>query len=258
MKKILVTGSSGYIGKHLLQMIDPRYDVIKMRADITQPLPPHSVDTVVHLAALNAVSCSVRTPTAYYETNIFGTINVLRSLECRNFIFASSGSVTGMNSPYAISKKACEDIVHEYCSAHSINYTIFRIYNATGSDGISPTNTFSLRASLEKAVETGVFYIQGTDYDTPDGTCVRDYVHVNEVAAAIKLAIEEPANGIENLAHGVGISIRKIVEIFKKVNDVDFKVVEVARRPGDVACLPPAIPSRYLVKKYEIEELLKL
>jgi UDP-glucose 4-epimerase len=262
--KILVTGSSGYIGSHLIKKIN-NVDTL----DITGT-PVHKIDirnnfdineeydAIIHLAAKVQVGESVKDPWLYYDTNINGTINVLNKIKTKNFIFASTGAVEYMNCPYAISKKACEEIIQQYCDKNNIPYTIFRFYNVIGSDGIMPTNPDGLFYALVKAIDTKQFEIYGNDYDTPDGTCIRDYVHVNEICNAIIKAIDTPANKIESLGHGQGNSVLTIVNKFKEVNGVDFEVKFVERRAGDIECSVLTDVSTYLSNTYTIDELLKL
>ena len=195
MKKILITGNSGYIGSHLTQMLqkDSRYEIYGL--DKNSPLieiQKHfyenirhdfqrwvasdiEFDCVIHMAAEVAVGRSVHNPILYYQTNTIGTLNVLEKLRYKNFVFASTGSASGMNSPYSISKKAAEEIVEQYCREKSIPFTTFRFYNVVGTDGIPPTNPDGLMWNLIKAKETGKFNLFGNDYNTEDGTCVRDY-----------------------------------------------------------------------------------
>jgi UDP-glucose 4-epimerase len=215
-------------------------------------------DTVIHLAALVNVGESVRDPISYYRTNITGTENVLNRITYKNFVFASTGAAAGMASPYGISKKAAEDIVVQHCQEESIPYTIFRFYNVIGSDGIAPTNPDGLMLNLINAQKTGEFNIFGDDYTTPDGTAVRDYVHVNEICHALIEAIERPANGIENLGHGQGHSVLEMVDLFKQVNKVDFKVNFGPRRSGDLERSVLDNPSEYLPNLYSIKDLLKI
>lgn len=261
MKKILVTGSEGYIGKHLVKMLkNKNYDVFCV--DVKDEYDPKNVltffsditfDSVVHLAAYVNVNESVEKPYEYYVNNICGTVSAIENLSYANFIFASTGSVEGMQSPYSISKFACEQIVQQRCN----NYTIFRFYNVIGTDGYSPTNQDSLFYNLMKAEKTGTFTIFGDNYDTKDGTCVRDYIHVNEICESICKAIECPANSIENLGSGHGYTVKEIVELYKKVNVVDFEVKYENRRPGDMEYSVLGKVSNYFEKKYSIEELLK-
>jgi UDP-glucose 4-epimerase len=135
---------------------------------------------------------------------------------------------------------------------------MFRFYNVIGTDGIKPTNPDGLWSSLTKAVETGEFTIFGDDYDTLDGTCMRDYVHVNEICHALMTAIEKPANGLENLGHGFGKSVKQVVETFKLVNNVDFKVKIGPRKKGDPAVSVLSNPSSYLKELYKFEDLFKI
>ena len=260
--KILITGSEGYIGQHLVKKLgivdtldtigNPIYKIdIRNQFDIAE-----EYDAVIHLAAKVQVGESVKDPLLYYDTNINGTVNVL-NVKTKNFIFASTGAVEHMNCPYAISKKACEEIIQQYCATHNIPYTIFRFYNVIGSDGIAPTNPDGLFYALVNAIETKQFNIYGNDYNTPDGTCIRDYVHVNEICNAIIKAIDLPANTIESLGHGKGNSVLTIVNTFKEVNDVDFNVDFVGRRSGDIEVSVLTKTSRYLQSEYTIERLLK-
>ena len=149
-----------------------------------------------------------------------------------NFIFASTGAAEKPISPYAISKLAGEHLVREKCDYLRVSHTIFRFYNVIGSAGFPPTNPDGLFYNLIKAKETGVFNLYGNDYNTPDGTPIRDYVHVMEICNAIKLAIEKPscvigaevAPLVENLGTGVGYSVKSMAETFQEVNNCSFKI----------------------------------
>jgi len=120
--------------------------------------------------------------------------------------------------------------------------------------------------NLMKSEYTREFTIFGNDYDTPDGTCIRDYVHVDEICEAIKLAIEDPANKIECLGHGVGYSVKEMVDIFERVNDARLgegtdEAITVkygSRRKGDIAVSVLEDISPYMKHLYSIEDLLRL
>jgi UDP-glucose 4-epimerase len=270
-KKILITGSSGYIGSHLCKMLMPRYRVhgldlltpkIKIdefhRQDITHlsGLKDH-YDAVVHLAALVNVGESERIPGQYYKTNINGTRKVLRRITADNFVFASTGAAESGASAYGRSKRVAEDIVREECDQKRA-WTTFRFYNVIGSTAVPPTNPDGLMYNLMQAPERGRFTVFGNDYNTPDRTAVRDYVHVNEICTAIAQAIEEPANGLENLGHGRGHSVLEMAEIYRRVNGVEFDIEYAPRRAGDMESSVLDNPSRYMQQLYTITELLKV
>jgi UDP-glucose 4-epimerase len=276
MKKILVTGSSGYIGSHLCKMLKGNYIVHGL--DIHEPIVPidkfyqvdinrlftipdqtEAYDAVIHLAALVNVGMSETMPILYYITNVNGTMNVLNKIPTKNFIYASTGQASLCANPYSISKRASEDCVVEYCTKHKpTDYTMFRFYNVIGMDGIKPTNPDGLMSALMKAGSTGEFTIFGDNYNTPDGTCVRDYVHVYEICNALMMAIEDPANGLENLGHGVGKSVKDMVELYKIVNNVDFTTKIGPKKKGDPAVSVLDNPGRYMKHMYELKDLLRV
>ena len=275
MKKILITGCSGYIGSHLGKMLENDYEVHGLdieepqaplnefyRCDINRPFTiPGDIeyDSVIHLAALVRVGESEQIPIKYYITNLNGTMNVINKIKTKNFIFASTGAAQDCSSAYGISKRAAEDVVSEYCTKHKKqDYTIFRFYNVIGSEGYEPTNPDGLMYNLIKAKTTKEFTIFGDDYNTSDGTCVRDYVHVNEICDALKQAIEKPSNSIECLGHGVGKTVIDIVNMFKEVNNIDFEVKVGPRRKGDIESSVLANVSPYMRNLYYMEELLKV
>lgn len=272
VKKVLITGNSGYIGSHLTKLLSKEYLVYGLdQNECKTPVDLHykadicdisdlgrDFDTVIHLAALVNVNESVHEPINYYHTNITGTLKVLKNIKFKNFIFASTGAAQHCHSPYGISKRAAEDCVRQFCEELDIEHTIFRFYNVIGSDGFAPTNQDGLFHNLIKAQETGQFTIFGKDYHSQDGTCVRDYVHVMEICDAIRTAIEKPSNSIECLGHGVGYSVKEIVDLFQKVNDVDFDVKYAGRRSGDVASSVLEEVSPYMKNFYSIEQLLKV
>ena len=274
MKKILITGCSGYIGSHLVKMLADKYEVHGLdinipQADGLREFYQHDIrklidlsiefDAIIHLAALVNVGESEQIPIQYYITNLNGTMNVINKIKTKNFIFASTGAAEGCASAYGISKRAAEDVVREYCTQHRPTpYTIFRFYNVIGSDGFAPTNPDGLMHNLMQAKDKGEFTIFGTDYNTFDGTCIRDYVHVNEICDALYTAIEKPSNQIESLGHGIGRSVRQIVDLYKKVNDADFDVKEGPRRKGDLTISVLDNVSPYMKELYSLEQLLKV
>jgi len=275
MSKILITGNSGYIGSHLSQLLkthpnvelhglDIQDSIVELDKFYYQNITADTVwdideeyDCVVHLAAEVAVGRSVLNPTLYYQTNTIGTLNVLRKIKTKRLVIASTGAAAGLGSPYGISKRAMEDIVFQFCKEHDIPFTIFRFYNVTGSDGIDPTNPDGLFASLIAATKTGKFTIFGDDYNTKDGTCVRDYTHVNEICHAVIQGISKSTNQIENLGHGVGTTVKEMVAMFKEVNDCDFEVLVGPRREGDLEKSVLSKPSIFMKQLYTINQLLK-
>jgi len=271
--KILVTGSNGYIGKHLCaKLVNLGYEVHKLDYDIKFDLHQynydirdakelksggtsfHTYDAVIHLAALVRVGESVHYPTLYYDTNINGTLNVIQKIKYKNFIFASTGAASNPSSPYGLSKRVAEDIVSEQCK----HFTTFRFYNVTGTGGFPATNPDGLFYNLTQAIETKKFHLHGTDYNTKDGTCVREYIHVNDVCDALIRAIGTPTNGVENLAYNDTRTVKEIVNIFKEVNNVDFDVIYKDARPGDLEAMYLPDPSKFMVRNYTYEQMLKL
>ena len=275
MKKVLITGCSGYIGSHLCKMLHNSYEVYGLDINLPQvdTLTDYydidirkmfdiseEFDCVIHLAALVNVGESEMKPIQYYITNLNGTMNVLNKIKTKNFIFASTGAAQDCCSAYGISKRAAEDVVREYCTTHrSIPYTIFRFYNVIGSEGFAPTNPDGLMYNLIMAMQSKEFTVFGNDYDvSPDGTCVRDYVHVNEICDALMQAIEKPSNGVECLGHGVGYTVKEIVNKFMEVNNIDIDVKYGPRRKGDIASSVLENVSPYMRNLYTMEKLLKV
>ena len=274
MKKILITGNSGYIGSHLSKMINDEYEIVGL--DLKPPQFPvkkqikHDIrtaftikkqkfDAVIHLAALVNVGESEKNPTDYYLTNLIGELNVLTWVDTDNFIFASTGAAEKCQSAYGTSKKGAEDCIREMCGFRNIPYTIFRFYNVIGSDGFEPTNPDGLMYNLLRTKETKEFTIFGNDYiESYDGTCVRDYVHVNEVCDALRTAIETPSNQIECLGHGVGHTVLEMVSLFQTVNNIGINVKYGPRREGDIPSSVLGNVSPYMKNLYSIEELLKV
>lgn len=281
--KIAITGSDGYIGqrlveklkdtKHELLLIDINEDnkhsyggnEVKHRASETYwnicntpmhgGLPWHWInfDCVVHLGALVKVGESVKRPWDYYDTNINGTKKVIEAFHGAKFIFASTGAAFDPTSPYARSKVAAEDIVKEMCD----EYTIFRFFNVGGGQ---PTNPEGLYAATMNACESGTFTIHGNDYNTKDGTCVRDYVHVDDLCDAIIKAIHEPGanSDYEPLGSGKSYTVSEYVNAFLEVNGPKFKVEYGPRREGDNESSEVPFMSKFMNPQKTLEDIVKL
>jgi len=270
--KILITGNSGYIGSHLTGLLKNKHDITGMDIAPYQIQPDNHIqdniitcnrltehfDCVIHLAALVRIGESENNPINYYTTNIIGTLRLLSNVSTKHFIFASTGSAEYCVSPYAVGKRAAEDCIVEYCGLQNIDYTLFRFYNVIGNTVVEPTNPDGLFYKLKESIHSKEFTIYGNNYNTKDGTAVRDYVHVDEICASIERAIQKPSNSLENLGHGRGHSVLEIVNKFKSINNVDFEVKFGNRRKGDLEYSVLDNPSSYMTNLYKIEDMLKV
>ena len=235
------------------------------RAALERVFEKYPIRSVIHFAARTAVGESVENPEIYYYNNVVGTLNLLSAMRAHGvdeIVFSSSAAVYGdpevlpipedhpkrPKSPYGKTKLMMEEILSDYSHAYRIKYVALRYFNAAGSDPEGEIGewhdpeTHLIPIVLEAAY--GIrdhVEIFGTDYPTPDGTCIRDFIHVVDLAEAHVLALEKmregKANTAYNLGTGVGHSVREVIEACKKVTGRDFKVVDGPRRPGD----PPAL-----------------
>jgi UDP-glucose 4-epimerase len=225
----------------------------------------NKIETVMHFGAFKAAGESVVNPEKYYFNNVANTLTLLKVMKkygVDKFIFSSSAAVYGIPqynpmdekhpkspiNPYGRTKLMVEEILEDYSVAYGLKYVALRYFNAAGADpevevGEWPGGCANLIPVIFDVVsgrkpELKVF---GTDYETVDGTCIRDYIHVSDLADAHVKAIEYLNNGGTsdkfNLGNGNGFSVKEVINIAKEVTGVDFKVVEAERRPGDPAIL---------------------
>lgn len=297
MKKILVTGGTGFIGSHTcVELINSGYDVVIMDNlsnskigtvdriyQITGKKPKfyqtdirdfqgtckifqeNQIDAVIHFAGLKAVGESVQKPWEYYENNINGTLvllDAMRKNNCKNIVFSSSATVYGVDNvapytedmptsatnPYGYTKVMIEQILHDMCIADSDwSVMALRYFNPIGAhksgligedpNGI-PNNLvpYIAQVCIGKLEYLRVF---GNDYNTPDGTGVRDYIHVVDLAKGHVVAVDYALNhkGFEpvNLGTGNGSSVLDVVKAYQQAcgKEIPYKIVE--RRAGDIA-----------------------
>ncbi len=271
----------------------PFYKVdIRDKEGLQKVLAEHKCDACIHFAGLKAVGESVAKPYEYFDNNIGGTlalIDVLRQNGCKNIIFSSSATVYGdpaqipiteacpkgkCTNPYGETKSMLEDIFMDIQKAdNEWNIVLLRYFNPigaykTGTIGENPNGIpnnlmpYITQVAVGKRKELGVF---GNDYDTPDGTGVRDYIHVVDLArghvAALEAIKKNCGLAIYNLGTGHGYSVLDVVNAFKKVNGVDVPYKIMPRRPGDIATCysDPAKAEKELGWKAEfgIEEMCR-
>lgn len=224
-----------------------------------------NIDAVIHFAANSLVGESMINPLKYYDNNLCGTKVLLESLvahNIQNIVFSSTAATYGepKHTPileddptnptncYGETKKAMERMFYWTQQAHGLKYVSLRYFNACGAhisgkigEAHNP-ETHLIPIILQAANGTrDHISIFGTDYKTPDGTCIRDYIHVTDLAQAHILAVKYLLNGGEsnifNLGNGVGFSVREVIETAKKVTGKEIKVIEEERRAGDPAIL---------------------
>ncbi|WP_027339025.1 UDP-glucose 4-epimerase GalE [Halonatronum saccharophilum] len=232
---------------------------------LRQVFSTYDIDAVMHFAAFIQVGESVKNPAKYYQNNVVNVINLLDVMlehDVNKFIFSSTAAVYGEPeeipikeeqtkepiNPYGKSKLMVEEILEDYDKAYGLKYTCFRYFNASGADESGEIGekhnpeTHLIPLILKTALgERGEIYIFGTDYDTKDGCCIRDFVHVNDLAKAHIKGLERLFNGgdseIFNLGSGEGYSVKEIIDKAKEITEIDFKVTEDKRRAGDPAVL---------------------
>ena len=223
-------------------------------------LREHSVTGVVHLAGFKYAGVSVSRPMHTYEQNVQGTVSLLKAMEAvgvENLVFSSSAATFGTpdvdlvteetptapESPYGESKLIGEWLLADQARATTLRHTSLRYFNVVGSGAddlydTSPHNLFPIVFEMLLAGKTP--RINGDDYATPDGTCVRDYIHVADLAAAHVVAARrleagETLERVYNLGSGDGSSVRQIMDAISRVTEIDFEPEIAPRRPGDPA-----------------------
>lgn len=231
-------------------------------AQLRQVFENHRIEGVIHFAGLKSVGESSRKPVDYYYNNLVSTLTVSKlclEYNVQKFIFSSSATVYGIQdsplvedselspttNPYGETKVICERILQDIAKANSkFKVTILRYFNpvgahATGLIGESPNGTpNNLMPYITKVAknELDILKIFGDDYDTPDGTGVRDYIHVVDLAKGHVQAMNNLKNGVTiyNLGTGKGTSVLELVNTFKEVNNIDIPYEIVGRRLGDI------------------------
>jgi len=225
----------------------------------------HKITEIIHFAGSIVVPESVTDPLKYYRNNTATSRNLLEAAVkggVERFIFSSTAAVYGMTglapveettplspmSPYGRSKLMTEWMLADVAAAHPIKYGVLRYFNVAGADPkkrsgqSTPLATHLIKVASQTALgQRPKMDIFGTDYPTPDGTCIRDYIHVTDLIEAHKLLLDHLRGGGEsttlNCAYGQGYSVRQVVDTVKSVSGVDFRVDEGPRRAGDPASI---------------------
>ena len=223
------------------------------------------IDTVIHFAADSLVGESMQDPAKYYGNNVVGTLvllNTLRKCGIKRIVFSSTAAVygepkawpihedlsTNPTNVYGRTKLVIEGMLADYARAYGLRYVSLRYFNAAGSQGGGKLGedhtpeTHLIPLVLKTALgQREAIDIYGIDYPTPDGTCIRDYIHVTDLARAHVLALEHLQAGgdsrIYNLGSETGYSVREVIDRARLITGVDFPVREKGRRPGDPAVL---------------------
>lgn len=225
----------------------------------------HTFDAVLHFAANIVVPESVENPLKYYSNNTRNTLNLLKAIDRHKvpyLVFSSTAAVYGMPeqtvltedlplapiNPYGASKMMSERMIMDLSAASGLKHVILRYFNVAGAnpDGklgqATPEATHLIKVACECATgQRPGMSVFGTDYDTRDGTCIRDYIHVEDLAKAHVMALDYMAGGGEsqvlNCGYGRGFTVREVIDRVKAESGVDFPVTETGRRAGDPGAL---------------------
>ena len=234
-------------------------------ADLERVFRQYPIKAVMHFAAHSQVGESVEQPLMYYRNNVANTITLLQSMQqagIQHFIFSSTAAVYGEpvntpitedhpcspTNPYGNTKLAVERLLHDVSNATDLSYSVLRYFNAAGADAEGnigerhQPETHLIPLVLQVATgERESINIFGDDYPTPDGTCLRDYVHVSDLTQAHLLALESLLNGggntTFNLGNNTGYSVRQVIETARQITGHPIPAVMSERRAGDPAIL---------------------
>lgn len=286
---ILVTGGAGYIGAHVVRLLQQRGEEVVVVDDLstgdrsrigdaqlveldiatdaatrvlTETMIDRDVDAVIHFAAKKQVGESVKRPSMYYRENIGGMANLTRAMYdagVRNAVYSSSAAVYGVPdveivseeaprnpiNPYGETKVIGEMLLADCATAWDLNYLALRYFNAAGAgwqDLADPASLNLIPMVMDALARGGEPIIFGDDYPTPDGTCIRDYVHVTDLAQAHLDSMDalregSVTNRALNVGTGKGTSVQEILDGMRKVSGWNFGEQIGERRPGDPAAL---------------------
>ncbi|MFC1737743.1 UDP-glucose 4-epimerase GalE [Planctomycetota bacterium] len=242
---------------------------------ILRTLKEYKIEAVMHFAAFIEASESVHKPLQFYHNNVSNTQTLLAAMETagvKKLVFSSTAAVYGAPeevpitencptqpiNPYGETKLAAERMCYHQSRTGKLAFALLRYFNACGAGNKGTLGEdhqpeshlipLTIQAAMGQRNEIKIY---GTDYPTPDGTCIRDYIHVDDLCRAHLLALDKLENEQEliyNLGNGKGYSVREVIETLKKVSGRKFKVVEAERRPGD----PPVLTSDATKAKTEL------
>ena len=282
--KILVTGATGYIGAHTCEALYNRgHNVIGTDNNINQndltgvvddffewdireqeSRPELKIDKIVHIAAMTKVPQSVKNPYDYYMTNVIGTKNVIDIAPADHMVYCSTGSAfEPAANPYAATKYGGELITQQFCD----NYSLVRFYNVSGNNGMlkfddEVSHLIRKAARVVNAVKnrenSASMNLYGNDFDTRDGTCIRNYTHVKDIVDGVVRIVEnEATNKVECLGSPKGVSVLEVIDTMKRVSGIDFKVNITDRRDGDIAVSTVPIESQFFKETKTLEDMCR-
>lgn len=296
--KVLVTGGLGYIGSHVvMELLARGHTPFVVDQDGHSPNKVHIAqavngalwlmsleeffndhyfdellyaqkrfDAVIHLAAYISVEESVKRPHTYWENNVGELLTMGLHCETDHLIFASTGTAGYPANPYAFSKLTCERYIQDVAGSDQAffkGHTTFRFFNVSGlAPGLQPTGqpTHLIRlAAMAARGKIPQLAVYGDNWDTIDGTCVRDYIHVADIASSIVNAVEKgPINTAhEGLGTGTGSTVLEVIQSMKKVSGVDFRVTMAPRRPGDVASMRCSNQYPYISLNHDLDSICR-